>query len=390
MASKSILVAQFPSTHVSTHRATDAFRRREQRRVRRHFRDVLAELELAPAAGLTEGQRTARARTLEALAKYRRASRFPHNADFAWRRAPYFVDAQGTRCAVAHLMEQSGASSLMRRIARDQNNAYVRELSADAEVAAWLASVGLTLGEAARIQPDYCGLGTRAQVCCGSQSGSDALIGAVEGVVESLGEMNQVVVLVTSTYGTVTGVDEGRLTVLDRLNPLVVGDPVLVSFTMQGGPSVQRVDANDQVMAICSSRFFFPPTMHKQTLIAMAEGTACLDAIAAHEPSTWQEDAAPCSTTLAAQGAQSSTLQSSATRAAATRAATTARATSAAAGGANDGGAGDALVGGRGCGVGVDGIDASGAGVAVVVLAAASMRARWRGRRARRGHRDAR
>ena len=105
-----------------------------------------------------------RALLLEELARYRRAGRFPQNREFRNKLVPYFVDADGTRCALAHLLEVGGQAELVQDIAAHRNNARVRELSASAELVAWLASAGLALEEAARIQPEYCSI-TKAEEC---------------------------------------------------------------------------------------------------------------------------------------------------------------------------------------------------------------------------------
>ena len=79
---------------------------------------------------------------------------FPQNTEFA-HRIPYFVDKSGTQCAVAYLVAQSGHSDLVARIAHRQNHALVDELAANTELALWLRNAGLSVREAARIQPGY-------------------------------------------------------------------------------------------------------------------------------------------------------------------------------------------------------------------------------------------
>ncbi|HEX6434109.1 MAG TPA: hypothetical protein VFZ87_07690, partial [Gemmatimonadales bacterium] len=44
---------------------------------------------------------------------------------------------------------------LVDRVASTRNNAFIRELADDPELPAWLDSVGLSVTEAARIQPEY-------------------------------------------------------------------------------------------------------------------------------------------------------------------------------------------------------------------------------------------
>ena len=68
---------------------------------------------------------------------------------------PYFRDGDGALCAMAYLIERSGRPDLVDRIARTRNNAFIAELANDPALRAWLDSVGLSVTEAARIQPTY-------------------------------------------------------------------------------------------------------------------------------------------------------------------------------------------------------------------------------------------
>lgn len=326
-----VSVTPLPRARASAQRARDAFRRREQGRVRRHFRDVLAELEAKPTIALTDAQRARRHALLADLATYRRASRFPRNADFHGRRAPYFIDAQGTRCAVAHLMEQSGAVSLMERIARDQNNAYVRELARDREIGAWLASVGLTLEEAARIQPDYCDFGTNAEICCSFAENSFPPAGAVEGKVESIDAMAATVLVRGGAHGRVDALENDRVVLPGPPSNVEVGDAVLVLFDTYGVAKTLRVDSKDRVATPCDG-FQVPPTVKKETMLAIADGAECADTLHDEEADEWEEYPGRCSCD---------------------------------------------------CNVG-PGDGSASVGVALVMIAAASARFRWRGRRARR------
>ena len=67
---------------------------------------------------LTSSARAARRRLLRELAAYRQRGVFPQNRDFPGRRVPYFIDARGVRCAMAHLIEFAGGASLVQHVAR--------------------------------------------------------------------------------------------------------------------------------------------------------------------------------------------------------------------------------------------------------------------------------
>ena len=127
----------------------------EVARIRWHLARVEAQLRSSSVSALTPVQRAARAKNLDVLHEYWVRGVFPANTDFPGRHVPYFIDRFGTRCAMAYLIEQSGSANLVHRIATTRNNAYVRDLKDDAELGAWLRANGLSVAEAARIQPEY-------------------------------------------------------------------------------------------------------------------------------------------------------------------------------------------------------------------------------------------
>src|SRR5262245_48401635 len=108
----------------------------ERVRLHAHFAVVLDELERQSPRGLSASRRAARSRCIAELRAYAAAGRFPHNPRFA-DFVPYFVDDAGTRCAVAHLVERSGGRELAARIARERNNAWLRELADEPDLLAW-------------------------------------------------------------------------------------------------------------------------------------------------------------------------------------------------------------------------------------------------------------
>jgi hypothetical protein len=131
--------------------------RAEATTLRAHFDSVLAELRARDIADLRPRQRLARAELLRALARYRDGGVFPHNHDFAGVAVPYFRDEHGTLCAMAYLVATTGRHDIVDAVAAHRNNEYIPELATDMRLGAWLDSVGLTVAEAARIQPTYGG-----------------------------------------------------------------------------------------------------------------------------------------------------------------------------------------------------------------------------------------
>jgi hypothetical protein len=96
-----------------------------------------------------------RIHVLDALDEYVATGLFPDSeADHGL--LPTFLDPQsGVRCAVAHLVETTAGSAIMRELDRDHHNAYIADLAGDPRFVAWTESSGLTPAELAIIQPGY-------------------------------------------------------------------------------------------------------------------------------------------------------------------------------------------------------------------------------------------
>lgn len=131
-----------------------SFEAQEAARLRRHFAVVERELLDRDRSGLSPAQLGARAELVGLLRRYAADGNFPHN-DYLPGQVPFFRDSRGNLCAMAFLIAGSGRGDIVDRIARTRNNAYVPELADEPGLAAWLDRHGLTLAEAARIQPTY-------------------------------------------------------------------------------------------------------------------------------------------------------------------------------------------------------------------------------------------
>jgi hypothetical protein len=130
-------------------------RRFEVARLRAHFDSVDVELRGRMGLPLTPAQRTARETLIGWLREYRDAGRFPRNDRFPDRAMPFFRDSDGVLCAMAYLIHRSGRGDLVDRVASTRNNASIPELAGNADLSAWLDSVGMSWAEAARVQPFY-------------------------------------------------------------------------------------------------------------------------------------------------------------------------------------------------------------------------------------------
>jgi hypothetical protein len=131
------------------------FARRETSRLHAHFARVLHQLHARDVSAWSEARQVGRRHLLALLADYDRAGRFPRNEGQLARRTPIFVDRHDTRCAMAHLIENSGGAAIVARVAATRNLEYIPTLASDTELQLWLAGSGLTLDEAALIQPEY-------------------------------------------------------------------------------------------------------------------------------------------------------------------------------------------------------------------------------------------
>lgn len=131
--------------------------RAEVVRLRAHFDAVDAELRARDVSHLSSAQRANRTKLIAWLREYRDAGKFPLNDRFANEAVPFFRDSEGTLCAMAYLVDRSGGGDIVDNIAKTRNNAFIRELTDDRALVAWLDASGLSVSEAARIQPSYPG-----------------------------------------------------------------------------------------------------------------------------------------------------------------------------------------------------------------------------------------
>ena len=129
--------------------------RREVVRLRAHFDSVDSELRARDVSGLSAAQLERRGRLIAWLAEYRDDGVFPINDRFPDRSVPIFRDSKGTLCAMAYLIDRSGSGDIVDKVATTRNTAFIPELADYPALVAWLDSNGLTVAEAARIQPAY-------------------------------------------------------------------------------------------------------------------------------------------------------------------------------------------------------------------------------------------
>lgn len=135
--------------------AHEAHVRGEVVRLRAHFDSLDRELRTRDVSHLSASQSASRTRLIAWLKEYRDAGRFPLNDKFPNQSVPFFRDSNGTLCAMAYLVDRSGGGDIVDHIAKTRNNAYIPALTDDPKLVEWLDKSGLSVAEAARIQPSY-------------------------------------------------------------------------------------------------------------------------------------------------------------------------------------------------------------------------------------------
>ncbi len=141
-----------PSVDVSTlhvddyHTATDW--------IRLHLTLVEKTLRSADISTLSPEQKANRLACLNYLHGYLLSGRFPQNEDYAYR-TPIFIDKHDNFCAVGYLIKASGHEAISRKIAAENNLAYVHQLVKYPELINWAKENGFTVDELAWIQPTY-------------------------------------------------------------------------------------------------------------------------------------------------------------------------------------------------------------------------------------------
>lgn len=153
-----ILLAAVPGfTHAPRETGrSDDFDARERARLVAHFDSVLIELRQRDVSRLSGSQLAARRRHIQRLAEYRDAGVFPHN-HVTSAMTPVFVDEHGTQCAMGYLIARDGRADVVDRVRSTRNLARIHDLADDSALVSWLERNGLTLDEAARVQPQYGG-----------------------------------------------------------------------------------------------------------------------------------------------------------------------------------------------------------------------------------------
>ena len=121
--------------------------------IQQHLELVESGLRERDVSHLSPTLQKARIQNLNTLRVYWKKGVFPRNTHHE-ARTPYFIDDEGRTCAMAQLLIDSGYEEEAVRISQRENYSYVHDMKSP-ELAQWLETSGLTLQEAAWIQPNY-------------------------------------------------------------------------------------------------------------------------------------------------------------------------------------------------------------------------------------------
>jgi hypothetical protein len=262
-------------------------RARERSRVAAHI--ARAEKFASESAATLDPLRAlVRELLLRALSEYREEGIFPENHRTGCH-TPVFVDEKGTRCAVGHLLALSGESELVRKIAAERNLATVHQLADEPRLVQWLDAAGISLTEAALIQPGYAPTcSTAAQCFCapyrirGARQTRDEGDGGVQTTaVLDCTVIEQYTARIDRIYGSTQGhsvgdtirvsvptpTDHGRVLVPVEANG---GQPVAWDNLDAGGPFYLAIPVSPDGTATCTAVGWGSVDTHAQATTAIS------------------------------------------------------------------------------------------------------------------------
>lgn len=123
--------------------------------IRIHLSLVEQTLRHRSTANLSELQTANRFKALDYLHQYWQSGAFPINDLYTYR-TPIFIDRYDNFCAVGYLVKATGFESVSRKISKETNLAYVKDMKCP-ELFAWAKEFGFSIDELAWIQPLYGG-----------------------------------------------------------------------------------------------------------------------------------------------------------------------------------------------------------------------------------------
>ncbi len=125
----------------------------ERKRIKLHLMNTEQELRNADVSHLDYKLKENRAKMIQSLNQYWKKEEFPKNTTHKVR-IPQIKDKDGTPCALAYMIENSGNCKLVSQLATQNNLVSVEDVH-EGPLLDWLKKSGITKQEAAKIQPTY-------------------------------------------------------------------------------------------------------------------------------------------------------------------------------------------------------------------------------------------
>lgn len=207
---------------------------------------------------------------------------------------------------MGHLIDSVGGSAIVDFVAANHNLARVHDLAAVPAFMAWLAANGLTVDEAALIQPAYCE--APADCTCSEIQGKSYAVGTVSNATTGSGGAGAggsgggasggLVLHVTDVYGN-AGIEVGDELALPSWVELEVGDQIIADLgtfgTMLGNPRL--ITDGEVAMSACGLQTSPPGPLPVDVFVDAALSAnhgACASTLGAHDPAWVQSTGDAC------------------------------------------------------------------------------------------------
>ena len=126
----------------------------EKKRVKLHLMRTEYWMMNQDVSHLSNSQKQNRLQALKTLRQYHQNEQFPINTTHR-KRIPQIQDKNGTACALACILQNSGEKHLVEDLARNSNYVLVNDIPDDHHLINALTCNGISKKEASKIQPSY-------------------------------------------------------------------------------------------------------------------------------------------------------------------------------------------------------------------------------------------
>ena len=230
----------------------------DRARIQKHLELVEQHLRNRDAGSLSPAQLSRRTHHLDVLHTYWQTGVFPTNHYHAHRQ-PYFRDNYDVLCAVGYLLWEDGQTTLVDRINRENNYAYIAELAAQyPAIGSWAEENGFTVEELAWIQPGYPAIQPDYKHWgSGLNTGGRINVMAVNGNAESL-------LFVAGSFDKIDGVAANSIAAWDGAGWHTLGNGVIGEIY-----DMEYIEFNNKLIVV--GDFYLPGDPSKQN-VALWDG----------------------------------------------------------------------------------------------------------------------